>query len=645
MPPTAFFDDQGKRVGLGAELGRGGEAAVYNVEGQPDLVAKIYHQPPSAEKTEKLSQMVKLQSERLLALSAWPVGTLFIARNRSLAGFLMRNVARFKDIHLLYNPKSRTREFPPRANWRFLIHAASNVARAFVAVHECGHVIGDVNQSNVRVSPETAIVSLVDCDSFQISANGKIYPCEVGVPLYTPPELQDTEFREVVRTPNHDNFGLAVLIFHLLFMGRHPFAGKFLGRGEMPIEKAIAEQRFAFARDAEGTQMLPPPACITLAHLPQEIGDLFISAFGPDGAGGGRPDAKQWIAELTALASRLIVCSSNKAHLFFNGLSSCPWCPIESAGILLFVDFTVVDTTTGFSIEVIWARILAVPSPGAGNVPSMLTYISAVEPSARAKAAARKRRYKIAAAVIALLFLFGLVVFTPDGYSYLLFFGLGIGILKNLLGNDAPKEFGQAARDAESRLRNLQFCWQSEASGKEFNGKLDELRTLTDEYRKLPERRKQKVRELQRALYEIQLRRYLEQFDIASANIPHIKEGRKAMLSAYGIDNAADVTRPALEAVPGFGQILIIQLIIWRQSLEGRFKFNPSRGIDPVDMQRVDHEIAKRRAEIEALLSKGPSELNDLRRRIIAARGRLQDQLEKALMDVAQAQADERAAV
>src|SRR5580692_3085102 len=645
MPPTAFFDDQGRRVGLGAELGRGGEAAVYSVEGQPELVAKIYHQPPGAEKTEKLSQMVKLQSERLLALSAWPIGILFIAGNKSIAGFLMKNVGRFKDIHLLYNPKSRAREFPPKANWRFLIHTASNIARAFAAVHDCGHVIGDVNQSNIRVSPETAVVSLVDCDSFQISANGKIYPCEVGVPLYTPPELQDTEFREVVRTPNHDNFGLAVLLFHLLFMGRHPFAGKFLGRGEMPIEKAIAEQRFAFARDAQHTQMLPPPACITLAHLPQEIGDLFIRAFGPDGAGGGRPDGRQWIAELDALASRLIVCSNNKAHLFFNGLSSCPWCTIESSGVLLFVDYTIVDTSTGFSIELIWARILAVPSPGAGNVPSMLTYISAVEPSARAKAAARKRRHKIAAVVIASLVLFGLVVFSPDGLSFLLLLGIGFQILRALLANDAPKEFGQAARDAESRLRNLQFSWQAEATGEEFNAKLVELRTLTEEYRKLPERRKQKVRELQRALYEIQLRRYLEQFDIASADIPHIKEGRKAMLSAYGIDDAADVPRSAPEAVPGFGQILIIQLIIWRQSLAAKFKFDPSRGIDPADMQRVDHEIAKRRAEIEALLSKGPSELNDLRRRIIAARGRLQDQLEKALMDVAQAQADESAAV
>lgn len=648
MAQTAFFDDQGRRIVLGAELGRGGEAVVYSVEGQPELVAKIYHQPPSPEKTEKLSQMVTLQSDRLLALSAWPTSTLFLARNNnSMAGFLMKNVARFKDIHLLYSPKSRTREFPPRANWRFLIHTASNVARAFAAIHDHGHVIGDVNQSNVRVSPETAIVNLVDCDSFQISANGKIYPCEVGVPLYTPPELQDTEFREVVRTPNHDNFGLAVLIFHLLFMGRHPFAGKFLGPGEMPIEKAIAEQRFAFAREAQRTQMLPPPACITLAHLPEEIGDLFISAFGPDGSTGGRPDGKQWITELDALAGRLIVCSKNKAHLFFNALPSCPWCSIESSGVLLFIDYTIVDTTTGFSIDVIWSRILAIPSPGAGNVPSMLTYISGVQPSERAKAVARWNRYKIAAGVFAGVLALVFVVLSPDGFLYLLLLSIFLAPTLPLLNNffeRGGRKFAAVARVAEARLRALQLAWQTEASGNEFTAKLEELRTLTEEYRKLPERRKQKIRELERALYEIQLSRYLEQFDIGAASIPHIKDGRKSMLSAYGIDNAADVTRQALEAVPGFGQFLIIHLLTWRQAFEATFKFNPGRGVDPADIQRVDRDLAQRRAEIEALLSKGPPELHNLRLKITAARARLQHQLEQALMDVAQAQADESAA-
>jgi DNA-binding helix-hairpin-helix protein with protein kinase domain len=68
-------------------------------------------------------------------------------------------------------------------------------------------------------------VSLIDCDSFQISSHGRYFLCEVGVPLYTPPELQEKEFKHVVRTPNHDNFGLAVLLFHLLFMGRRQIFG------------------------------------------------------------------------------------------------------------------------------------------------------------------------------------------------------------------------------------------------------------------------------------------------------------------------------------------------------------------------------------------------------------------------------------
>src|SRR5262249_40180081 len=146
--------------------------------------------------------------------------------------------------------------------------------------------------------------------------------------------------------------------------------------------------------------------------------------------------------------------------------------------------------------------------------------------------------------------------------------------------------------------------------------RLEELRALTEEYRKLPERRKQKVHELHRTQHEIQLRRYLQQFDIASAEIPLIKEGRKAMLSAYGISDASDVTTSALEAVPAFGQPLITHRTPGGQSLGGSFPFTPGRGIDPADLERIDRDIAKRRSEIEALLSVGPSQLSAIGRRI-----------------------------
>ena len=112
---------------------------------------------------------------------------------------------------------------------------------------------------------------------------------------------------------------------------------------------------------------------------------------------------------------------------------------------------------------------------------------------------------------------------------------------------------------------------------------------------------------------------------------------------AHGIDNAAEVNVSALEAVPGFGSFLIMQLLTWRQSLEAKFKFDPGRGVDPADVRRVDMEIAKRGAEI-ALLCKGPGELKELGKRIAAARILLQGQLEQAYKNVAQAQAGERAA-
>jgi hypothetical protein len=74
----------------------------------------------------------------------------------------------------------------------------------------------------------------------------------------------------------------------------------------------------------------------------------------------------------------------------------------------------------GLSIEVVWSQILAIPNPGAGNPPSLLTFISTVEPSPRAKAAPWRRRFKIAAVTVSLLLLLGLVLFVENGLSYLI---------------------------------------------------------------------------------------------------------------------------------------------------------------------------------------------------------------------------------
>ena len=647
MARAVFSDDKGRQVTLGQELGRGGEATVYAIDGDQSLVAKIYHRRLDAEKTQKLSRMVELQSERLLRLAAWPVGTLRPRSANSVAGVLMRNVSRFKDIHLLYNTKSRLREFPAKANWRFLVHTAANVSRAFSVIHEHRHVIADVNQRNVKVSPESAIVSLIDCDSFQIFSHGRYFLCGVGVPEYTPPELQDKQFNSVIRTPNHDNFGLAVLVFHLLFMGRHPFAGKFLGRGDMPIEKAIEEYRFAFAPDAQRTLMQPPPNCITLAHLSPEVRRLFVDAFAPGGANSGRPDATQWVVALDALGRQLKQCSASKVHTFFQSLSVCPWCQIEGqAGVLLFVGYAVADGGSGFRLELVWAQIASVQSPGPGTQPDFSQLAAGVRATLEARVAGGKRRRKIAAVVLIVFVILGACLVSGLGAAT-----FWIGVFCVAVAKSITKRFGHRkakfeseSRATEARFRAIQERWQREASEEPFATNLRDLRQLIDEHKRLPNRRQEKIRELERDLYNVQLRHYLEKFDIASADIPHVKDSRKAMLSSYGIDDAADVTATAVEAVPGFGQFLTDKMLTWRRSLESKFKFDARRGIDPSDIQRVDQDIAKRRMEIELRLLKGQMELTDIRRRIVVVRAQLRDPLQKAWMEMAQAQANARAA-
>lgn len=126
------------------------------------------------------------------------------------------------------------------------MHAALNTARAVASVHKAGCVIGDINHSGVLISDE-AKVALIDADSFQVTDGSRRHLCRVGVPEYTPPELQGINLGNVARTTNHDAFGLAVVVFQLLAMGRHPFVGAYV-KGDLPLPQAIAENRFAYLR-------------------------------------------------------------------------------------------------------------------------------------------------------------------------------------------------------------------------------------------------------------------------------------------------------------------------------------------------------------------------------------------------------------
>jgi DNA-binding helix-hairpin-helix protein with protein kinase domain len=611
----------GMSIRLGAELARGGEGAVFTVDGRSDLVAKVYTSAVETRKVRKLQRMVAHRSEMLLKIAAWPVD-LVVDDSGTVRGFLMPRVTARRDIHELYRPKSRADAFP-EADFRFLAHVAANVVRAFAVVHEEGHVIGDVNHGNLLVGRD-ATVTLIDCDSFQVRAGSELFTCDVGVPLFTPPELQGKSLRGCMRSQNHDRFGLAILLFQLLYMGRHPFAGRYSGAGEMPIEKAIAEYRFAYGPDRSAYGMSRPPGTVPLGTMGSAIAGNFIAAFAPPGPGGDRPDPTRWLTSLTTLESRLQVCRAASWHHYPAGARSCPWCEMESqTGIRLFgLRIRSDGTTETANVEVIWRAIEAVQGPGPDPVLPQAQTWSPPAGVAMPNIGARRTRKALSIAMI----LPGLVA---------LFIAPPVGLLVSIVLWIAayaawPRTSAAVRASVHQQYAGARAAWQSaadhwrrEASEERFVRERDRLSKAHQDLAGLAEERRQRRLRLQQEREQRQLARYLDRFRIDRGGIRGIGPGRSAMLASYGIETAADINYHQVINIPGFGHSLTTQLLEWQRTHARRFRFNPQEPVDWQDIAALDRELEARRQSLLETLGQGPDTLRRTSQEITTARARL----------------------
>jgi DNA-binding helix-hairpin-helix protein with protein kinase domain len=137
-----------------------------------------------------------------------------------------------------------------------------------------------------------------------------------------------------------------------------------------------------------------------------------------------------------------------------------------------------------------------------------------------------------------------------------------------------------------------------------------------------------------------QRHKYLDRFKIDRANIQSIGAGRTAMLSSYGIETAADIYENSLRRIPEFNDVLRNELLDWKKLMEERFRFNPSKGMDPSGVQALIHKFQPRMRPIERELRLGIETLHEIQQKTMKARTRFQPMVEKSARDLAQAQAD-----
>jgi DNA-binding helix-hairpin-helix protein with protein kinase domain/Tfp pilus assembly protein PilF len=634
-----FHTSQSDIVRLGRRIGIGAEGEVYEIQDNSDLVAKIYHGPPPPEKAEKLVVLSRLGNERLFNLSAWPVSTLRDAPEGEVVGFVMKKISQAEEVHALHSPKSRLQKFP-EASWAFLIYVAANIARAVALIHEHGLVIGDLNPKNILVTRK-ATVYLLDVDSFQVSADGKTYRCEGGFPEYTPPELQGVAFRDVDRAQEHDCFGLAVVIFQLLFMGRHPFSGRYLDAGEMPLERAIREYRFAYGADAEARKMRQPPGTLALDSMPTALLGLFHRAF----LTADRPQALEWIEHLDALAKALKKCELHSGHYYYRELRDCPWCGIESqAGVRLFnFLFSGDESRRGhFRLDEIWKEIESVGAPRTPQI--QWDRISKPSPEVAAFAKARKSRLNIAIICSA----FAGLAITLLLNSLLIFFLLiFVGLIANAIVRTkaSPLENIRARqRLAKEEAQRLQEQYDRKSGSERWGVKLDELRNQKETYENLAQIRQLRLQQLEPEARKYQLEEFLAQFKINDAEIRRIVPSAKKVLLSHGIETAADVGEinkiNNLMRIPSIGSWLAGWLVEWRRDLEQRFVFNPAGGVPPESRVRVERELDALRLRLESELSGGAGRLRRMKQEIEARGQMLQPALSQAHRELAQAQKD-----
>jgi len=184
---------------------------------------------------------------------------------------------------------------------------------------------------------------------------------------------------------------------------------------------------------------------------------------------------------------------------------------------------------------------------------------------------------------------------------------------------------------AEEAWQALVRDWHAQPAAPDFSGKRQAIEGLKASLDALIPAREARIKALLKTSTEAEQRaRHLEQFRIEDAGLYNMGAARCAVLRSWGIETAAEVDEARIGEVAGFGRNLTDRLVNWREGLERRFRFDPTAFADPLEVRKVDREIAVQRMTLMRELRIRIVGLENQARRILDDRATLWKRLDTA---------------
>jgi DNA-binding helix-hairpin-helix protein with protein kinase domain len=594
------FRGQKGNYSADTQLGVGGEGTVYTISDHNDLVLKIYKELPNTTKVRKLMLMTSMVNNRLDQYTAWVKDVVCDEQNRT-CGFVMKKLTDYVPLHMLFNPMDRKKLFPDKG-YNFLVHVAKNLATAFYACHSCSLVIGDVNEGNILVN-EQGMIRFIDCDSFQLKDVDAYHYCEVGVPRYTPPELLDAKsFANIIRTVNTDSFSLAVLIFQLLFLGRHPYAGKNFTDADIEEELAIRNHWFAYSLRNRSNKLAPPADTFDFKSLTPGLIEVFHEAFETIER---RPTPEKIIMELDGYLKELKGCSKSKIHSYPSKLNHCPWCNFEKKNIFYFLDENYLKSVESLSDIEQFVNGFRVEKINIDKVEIPNVYPTQLIPYPVDLKYKNFKWYNWCA--IGGSILAGILLYPLSGWFVVVGVITSLFITKVLPWKSATiaerLRYENELKDVKLKLDSAVKEHNFQKLQAYFNSSTN-LEKLVTNYRRLPDQLNIKKKETEERIYHDQLHAFLFRFDIRNHEIQSFGATRKLALHTAGIRNASEISKLNQIKVAGVGPKFEQILFSWQRKVSSNFVYHPDQSLISREFNLIVQEIKQTKFHLENEIKK-----------------------------------------